>query len=129
MTDSLLKALERGEVPVALVEEELERERRATIDECAKIAESGAWAKYADGRRSPTKCVAIAIRALVEEELKGTADMSDDRCDLQKLCQAIVDHTGGDGFWIGEILLDTIKRETGYKYEPAVYQDDAGGEK
>ena len=80
MTDSILKALARGEVPVALV----------------------------------------------EEELRGTADMSDDRCDLQKLCQAIVDHTHGDGFWIGEILLDTIKRETGYKYEPAVNQEERG---
>lgn len=76
MTDSLLKAYGRGEVPLELVKEELERERKALV--------------------------------------------SDDRCDLQKLCQTIVDHTSGDGFWIGEILLDTIKRETGYKYEPAI---------
>ena len=34
---------------------------------------------------------------------------------LTKLRQAIVDNSGGDAFWIGEILLDTLERETGFK--------------
>jgi hypothetical protein len=33
---------------------------------------------------------------------------------LSKLWNAIVENTEGDGFWIGEILLNEITKETGY---------------
>lgn len=35
-------------------------------------------------------------------------------CDLAALWQAIADNTKGNGFWLGEILLATIERETGF---------------
>ena len=37
------------------------------------------------------------------------------QCDLAKLRQAIIDNTKGDGFWIGEILLDVLEKETGFR--------------
>lgn len=39
----------------------------------------------------------------------------DHKCDLARLWQAIIDNTRGEGgFWIGEILLTTLERETGF---------------
>lgn len=35
--------------------------------------------------------------------------------DLAALWQAVIDNTKGSGFWLGEILLTTIERETGYR--------------
>jgi hypothetical protein len=35
--------------------------------------------------------------------------------DLEKLAQAIIDNTSGDLFWIGEILLAELEKETGYR--------------
>lgn len=34
---------------------------------------------------------------------------------LGRLRQAIVDNTKGDLFWIGEILLNELEKETGFK--------------
>jgi hypothetical protein len=34
---------------------------------------------------------------------------------LGRLRQAIIDNTQGDLFWIGEILLAELERETGFK--------------
>ena len=34
---------------------------------------------------------------------------------LARLHKAIVDHTKGDMFWIGEILLSELEKETGFK--------------
>lgn len=44
---------------------------------------------------------------------------------LGRLWRAIVDNTRGDLFWIGEVLLDELRRETGYsntgaQMEPAI---------
>jgi hypothetical protein len=39
--------------------------------------------------------------------------------ELETLAQAIIDNTRGDLFWIGEILLAELERETGYR-PPAV---------
>lgn len=36
---------------------------------------------------------------------------------LATLRQAIIDNTTGDLFWIGEILLSELEKETGYKGE------------
>jgi hypothetical protein len=36
------------------------------------------------------------------------------RPDLAVLWQAVIDSTKGGGFWLGEILLATIERETGF---------------
>jgi len=48
--------------------------------------------------------------------------MSDRENRLGRLWQAIIDHTKGeDMFWLGEILLDELKKETGYSPAP----DDA----
>lgn len=33
---------------------------------------------------------------------------------LQKLWDSIVENTHGDGFWIGEILLSVLEKETGF---------------
>lgn len=46
-------------------------------------------------------------------------------CDLEALCRTIVDHTHGDGFWIGEILLSEIHKETGYKLGNSIVRPDA----
>ena len=37
-----------------------------------------------------------------------------DGCELRALWDAIVEHTKGDMFWIGEILLSELTKETGY---------------
>lgn len=37
---------------------------------------------------------------------------------LGRLWQAIVDNTRGDLFWIGEILLSELEKETGFKGPP-----------
>lgn len=34
---------------------------------------------------------------------------------LSRLRQAIIDNTKGDLFWIGEILLSELEKETGFK--------------
>lgn len=40
-----------------------------------------------------------------------------DKNALTKLRQAIIDNTQGDLFWIGEILLAELEKETGFKGE------------
>lgn len=35
--------------------------------------------------------------------------------ELGRLRQAIIDNTKGDLFWIGEILLNELEKETGFK--------------
>jgi hypothetical protein len=37
---------------------------------------------------------------------------------LSKPWQAIVDNTRGDLFWIGEILLNELEKETGFRGKP-----------
>ena len=34
--------------------------------------------------------------------------------ELERLRQAIIDNTKGDLFWIGEILLNELQKETGW---------------
>lgn len=34
--------------------------------------------------------------------------------DLAVLWQAVIDNTKGSGFWLGELLLTTIEKETGF---------------
>jgi len=34
--------------------------------------------------------------------------------DLAALWQAVIDNTKGSGFWLGEMLLTTIEKETGF---------------
>lgn len=41
-----------------------------------------------------------------------------DRTSLSRLRRAIIDNTKGDLFWIGEILLAELEKETGFKDEP-----------
>lgn len=54
--------------------------------------------------------------ALADQEKLFASDV--DRCkELSDLSQAIVDRTKGDMFWIGEILLSELEKETGYKHE------------
>jgi len=53
--------------------------------------------------------------------------MSTDReNELGLLWKAIVDNTNGDLFWIGEILLNELEKETGYKPHPLDYFDRLG---
>lgn len=39
----------------------------------------------------------------------------EDRASLSRLWQAIVDNTKGDLFWLGEILLNELEKETGFR--------------
>jgi hypothetical protein len=42
------------------------------------------------------------------------AEATEKNTQLSRLWQAVIDNTTGDGFWLGEILLTTIERETGF---------------
>jgi len=67
-----------------------------------------------------------ALRGLAQSSKVQIAAPSNDQ--LSKLWNAIVEHTKGDGFWIGEILLTTLEREVGFN--PAALADtstDRGG--
>ena len=46
--------------------------------------------------------------------------------ELGRLWRAIVENTKGDMFWIGEILLAELEKETGYKPHPLEYFDRLG---
>jgi hypothetical protein len=55
------------------------------------------------------------VRNRIEENRIETEKIVRDNA-LGKLARAIVDNTKGDLFWIGELLLSTLERETGYKW-------------
>jgi hypothetical protein len=46
--------------------------------------------------------------------------------ELGRLWAAIVENTKGDLFWIGEILLAELEKETGYKPHHIDYVDSLG---
>jgi hypothetical protein len=48
------------------------------------------------------------------------SEKDDNNNALGRLADAIVAHTEGNLFWIGEILLDALERETGYSRAKSV---------
>jgi hypothetical protein len=99
-----------------------EAERNDLIEQCAVAAEQqdrigrewvadSLWAK-------------ILKRAADEVRLLKTRPVTQPQAALAVLRQAIIDNTHGDLFWVGEILLTELKKETGFPAtaEPALAQ-------
>lgn len=61
------------------------------------------------------QCATAAGSAGYSVRLLKTRPITSPGLQLQALRQAIIDNSHGDGFWIGEILLSTLERETGFK--------------
>lgn len=89
-----------------------EAERNALIEECAVAAEAQDRAGYEWVHNS--LWAKILLRAGNNVRLLKTRPIVPRDQQLQALRQAIIDHTYGDGFWIGEILLNELEKETGY---------------
>lgn len=91
-------------------------------DAAERVARQDAWKCSNCGRphpdrvRScdcPTGCLfrMEGKRMLHEVKIGGPSDPTS----LATLWQAIVDNTKGDLFWIGEILLNELEKETGFR--------------
>lgn len=89
-----------------------EAERNALIEECAVAAEQ----QDRTGREwVPDSLWAIILRRAGNNvRLLKTRPVTHPRAALSVLRQAIIDNTHGDLFWIGEILLNELKKETGF---------------
>ena len=72
----------------------------------------------------PTGCLYRRAGGIIVHEVK-VANVKD-RTSLSRLRQAIIDNTKGDLFWIGEILLAELAKETGYNGDGEVGTKENG---
>lgn len=89
-----------------------EAERNVLIEECAVAAE----AQDRTGREwvGDSLWSKILKRAGDNVRLLKTRPITKPGSELAALRQAIIDNTHGDLFWIGEILLSELEKETGF---------------
>lgn len=101
-----------------------EAERNELIEQCAVAAEQ----QDRIGREwvRDSLWAAILQRAGDNVRLLKTRPITPNDKGLSVLRQAIIDNTHGDLFWIGEILLNELEKETGFG-APAILPHD--GEK
>lgn len=102
-----------------------EAERNDLIEQCAVAAEE----KDKIGREwvADSLWATILRRAGNNVRLLKTRPVTAQGAALSVLRQAIIDNTHGDGFWIGEILLDVLEKETGFKGATAVSNGERDG--
>lgn len=89
-----------------------ESERNTVIEECAVAAEAQNKIGFEWVRDS--LWAAILRRAGGNVRLLKTRPVTQPAHALAVLRRAIIDNTRGDLFWIGEILLTELKKETGF---------------
>ncbi|GEC56827.1 hypothetical protein [Bradyrhizobium phage ppBeUSDA76-2] len=89
-----------------------EAERNALIEECAVAAEAQDREGYEWVHNS--LWAKILLRAGNNVRLLKTRPITKRGTELSVLRQAIIDNTHGDLFWIGEILLNELEKETGF---------------
>jgi hypothetical protein len=102
-----------------------EAERNTLIEECAQAAE----AQDRIGREwvHDSLWATILKRAGNNVRLLKTRPITKPGAELSSLRQAIIDNTHGDLFWIGEILLDELQKETGFDGSQMVALQQCGG--
>ncbi|MBR0875013.1 hypothetical protein JQ633_31965 [Bradyrhizobium tropiciagri] len=89
-----------------------EAERNALIEECAIAAEAQdrTGHEWVHGSLWDN----MMKRAGNNVRLLKTRPIAKPGLELAALRQAIIDNTHGDMFWIGEILLSELEKETGF---------------
>lgn len=99
-----------------------EAERNALIEECAVAAE----AQDRIGREWVLDSLwdAICKRAGNNVRLLKTRPITKPGLELRALRQAIIDNTHGDLFWVGEILLNELEKETGFNGQSPQTSED-----
>lgn len=94
---------------------------REQIDQIPRVEARTLMARIPAGPGYDDRCLVAVECAMNLEWWRGyhAAASEPDRVNtltgLPALRQAIVEHTKGDLFWIGEILLSELEKETGFK--------------